>query len=275
MAYAYPGDGALDYFPCRYGKSKVLFRGPRRDLTREFCAVLGGTETYGKFVAAPFASLIEEATGIPMVNLGCPNAGVDLFSNDPTLIGIADRAAVTVVQIVGAQNMSNRFYSVHPRRNDRFLHASQMLKTLFREIDFTEFNFTRHMVRTLQARAPEKFECVADELRVAWVARMKQLLERIGGRTVLLWMADHRPPPAGGMIRLDVDPILIDAAMIAAVRSHATDYVEVVPSREARAQGVAGKTFAPMEEPAAALVPGPAEHREVARALVPVIRKLL
>ena len=275
MAYAYPGDGALDYFPCRYGKSKVLFRGPRRDLSREFCAVLGGTETYGKFVAAPYASLVEEATGIPMVNLGCANAGVDVFSNDPTLIGIADRAAVTVVQIVGAQNMSNRFYSVHPRRNDRFLHASQMLKTLFREVDFTEFNFTRHMVRTLQARAPEKFECVAEELRVAWVARMKQLLERIGGQTVLLWMADHRPVPAGSMIRLDRDPILIDAGMIAAVKGHATDYVEVVPSREARAQGVAGKAFAPLEEPAAALVPGPAEHREVARALVPVIQKLL
>ena len=274
MAYAYQGEGALDYFPCRYGKSKVLFRGPRRDLSRDFCAVLGGTETYGKFVPAPFASLIEEATGVTMVNLGCANAGLDVFSNDASVVDIAGRAGVTVVQIVGAQNMTNRFYAVHPRRNDRFLHASQMLRTLFREVDFTEFNFTRHMIRSLQERAPEKFECVAEELRAAWVARMKQLLERIGGKTVLLWLANHRPPAAGSPTRIDRDPILIDAGMIASVRRYATEYVEVVPSGEARAEGVAGKSFSAMEEPAAAQVPGPAVHREVADALMPVIRRL-
>ena len=70
MAYAYPGDGALDYFPCRYGMSKLLFRGPHRELDGPFCAVLGGTETYGKFVADPYPALVEQMTGLRMVNLG-------------------------------------------------------------------------------------------------------------------------------------------------------------------------------------------------------------
>ena len=78
MAFAYQGDGALDYYPCRYGSSKLLFRGPRRSLDTAFCAVLGGTEAYGKFVPQPFPDLVEAATGVRMVNLGCMNAGVDV-----------------------------------------------------------------------------------------------------------------------------------------------------------------------------------------------------
>ena len=44
-----------------------------------------------------------------------------VFVNEPTVIDICSKALVTVVQLMGAQNTSNRFYAVHPRRNDRFL----------------------------------------------------------------------------------------------------------------------------------------------------------
>ena len=108
MAYAYPGDGALDYFPCRYGMSKLLFRGPHRELDGPFCAVLGGTETYGKFVADPYPALVEQMTGLRMVNLGCINAGPDVFLNEPAVIEIAALARATVVQVLGAQNLTNR-----------------------------------------------------------------------------------------------------------------------------------------------------------------------
>ena len=70
MAYAFPGAGALDYFPCRYGTSRLLFRGPRRMLDRPYVALLGGTETYGKYVPQPYPALIEAETGLRMVNLG-------------------------------------------------------------------------------------------------------------------------------------------------------------------------------------------------------------
>lgn len=275
MAYAYPGDGALDYYPCRYGKSKLLFRGPRRDLDRPYVAVLGGTETYGKFVPVPFAARIELDTGLRMVNLGCVNAGLDVYINEPTMVEIAAQADATVIQIVGAQNLSNRFYAVHPRRNDRFLRASNLLRTVFREVDFTEFHFTRHMLHTLQAVSAERFEVVAEELRASWVVRMIGLLGRIPGKTVLLWMADHRPAAPGRRARLSDDPILVDTEMIAAVRAHATEYLEVVSTPEARATGTAGMAFAPFDEPAAMEIPGPAVHEEVALALGQVLQRLL
>ncbi len=275
MAYAYPGDRALDYCLCRYGTSKLLFRGPRRDLERDYCAVLGGTETFGKFVPEPYPALIEADTGLRMVNLGCMNAGLDVYLNDPAVLDIARRARITVLQIIGAQNLSNRFYAVHPRRNDRFVRASPQLVSLFRTVDFTEFNFTRHMLQTLQASSPDRFELVVQELRTAWVARMKTLLSRVPGKSVLLWFAAHHPPPAGQWADLRHSPLLIDQDMLAAVRPFATAYVEAVSSPIATASGTKGMVFGQLDAPAASALPGTAVHRDVAASLAPVLENLI
>jgi hypothetical protein len=275
MAYAYPGDGAPDYFPCRYGTSKLLFRGPRRTLDPPYVTTLGGTATYGKFVSDPYPALVEAATGLQIVNLGCINAGLDVFLNDPSVLGLAAKARISVVQITGAPNLTNRFYTVHPRRNDRFLTAQPPLKALFRDVDFTELHFTRHMLNTLKAAAPDRFEMVAEELRRTWVVRMKALLEALSGRVLLLWIADRPPLPRTAQPDLDTDPVLVDCDMIAEVRPMAWDFLAVVSSPEALASGVQGMAYGPMEGPAARLVPGPAIHHEVAAALAPRLLQVL
>lgn len=275
MAYAFPGAGALDYFPCQYGTSRILFRGPRRDISSAYLAMIGGTETYGKYVADPFAALVERSVGVPVVNLGCVNAGPDVFLNEPTVTEIAAGASATVVQILGAQNLSNRYYTVHPRRNDRFLGATPQLRSIFRDVDFTEFHFTRHMLKGLQATSADRFEVVAEELRAAWVARMKLLLGRLSGRSVLLWIADTPPPGPSRRANLSLGPILVDAEMIAAIRPFASDYVQVVLSPSALARGTEGMICGPMEVTAAAGMPGPWAHQEVAAALLPTLKALL
>jgi len=64
MAYAFPGAGALDYSPCSYAGSRILFRGPKADLGGTFVACLGGSETYGKFIPTPYPDLLEEMLDI-------------------------------------------------------------------------------------------------------------------------------------------------------------------------------------------------------------------
>jgi hypothetical protein len=236
---------------------------------------LGGTETYGKYVPRPYAALVESETGHRMVNLGCVNAGLDVYLNEPAVTQIAASADVVVLQMVGAHNLTNRFYTVHPRRNDRFLAASPQLRSLFREVEFTEFHFTRHMLMTLQAASPERFELVADSLRTAWVARMKQLLARLPTKVVLLWMSGHKPSDPGLPIALNSEPTLVNASMIAAIKPLAAAYVEAVSSTAARARGTEGMAFSPLEAPAAAGLPGPAVHEEVAQKLGPIIDALL
>lgn len=270
MSYAKTGDGALDYAPCRYGQSRLVFRGPERDLDRPYCAVIGGTETYGKFVADPFAARVEAETGLPMVNLGYLNAGIDAFVNDGAVLEVAAGARLTVVQALGAQNMSNRFYVVHPRRNDRFLRASRMLKTLYPGVDFTAFNFTGHMLSMLRTEAPELFPLVVTELQMAWQARMCLLAERVPGPKLLLIAAGAVPDDPV----LGAAPIFVTEPMVAAVAPHFDRVVRVEVSAEARARGAEGMVVSDLEAPAAEMMPGPAVHREIAAALAPAVAEL-
>lgn len=275
MAFENLGAGALDYYPCRYGKSRLLFRGPRARLTDPYFAVLGGTETYGKFIKRPYPSLVAEQTGLAAVNFGCVNAGADVFLNDPPVLDICASARVTVVQVMGAQNISNRFYAVHPRRNDRFLRASSLMKTIYRNVDFTEFNFTRHLLGTLYGLSPEKFVIVRDELQEAWLARMTQLLGRISGKTVLLWMAGHRPDDIGDDVMLGPDPMFVDRQMIERIRPLVTDVVEIVPPAGVVKRGAEGMVYSAMEEPAASDMLGVATHEAAAAALSKVLRAMI
>ena len=271
MAFVFQGAAALDYSVCRYGNSNLQFRGPRCDLSGEYIACLGGTETFGKFVPDPYPALVQGRLGTPVANFGCVNAGIDVFLNEPAIADVAMGARVTVLQVLGAANMSNRFYSVHPRRNDRFVHASAGLKSLYRDIDFTEFHFTRHLLGALLRKSPERFEIVADELRAAWISRMKLLLARLSSQTLLLWVS-NTPPSARqtGFFSL-TDPLLVDAEMLAAIRPFATDYLQVVGSPMAKLNGLRGMAFTELDRPAAAEVLGPAVHHEVAQALAPVL----
>lgn len=275
MAFVQPDDGALDYFPCHYGASRLAFRGPRRGLAGEYVAMLGGSETYGRFVAAPFPALVEEGLGLPVANLGCQNAGPDVYLSDRAALEVAGDAHVAVVQVTGAQNLSNRYYTVHPRRNDRFIHATPLLRSLYREVDFTGIHFTGHLITVLAGKGPDRFAPIAAELKVLWLQRMKVLMQRLPRRRVLLWMADRPPPAAGQGDGLGVAPWLIDREMLDELKPLSTVQVEVVADEAARAEGVREMRFSPADEAAARCLPNAAAHRQVAEALLPVMRGLL
>ena len=274
MTYENLSQRALDYFPCRYGRSKLLFRGPRRDMQDGFVAYLGGIETYGKFVATPFPILVEHATGIKSVNLGCANVGIDAYVMDNSLVDICGKAIATVIQIMGAQNMSNRYYAVHSRRNDRLIRTSSLLQGIYEDVDFAEFNFTGHLLSTLSRRAPQSFQLLAQELKNAWIARMQTLIEKIDGRVILLWLSDHEPQ-LGNVAKLpSADPMFVDRAMIDALAPMVSNVIEVVASREDKEQGLEEMIFGAMERPAAEELLGPVVHRQVSAALSPILKDL-
>jgi hypothetical protein len=225
MAYEPPGALALDDAPCRYGAARVNFRGPPARLDGAYVAALGGAETFGKAVADPWPAQLGRRLGLPVANLGCAHAGPDLYLGEPDLVGIAARARLRILQVPGAMTVSNPFYTVHPRRNDRFVSASDRLRSLYPDVDFTEVHFTRHLVLTLFRRGPERFGPVAEALREAWLTRMGELLSAIGGPTVLLWIGTAPPPrhasPWGA-------PALVDASMIEVLRPRVAEVIEVM-----------------------------------------------
>jgi len=271
-------EAGLTYAPCRYGISRTFFRGPRKALDDPHISVLGGTGTYGKFVEYPYATILESELGRACVNFGVMNGGIDVFLNDPVVLSACQSAEATVVQVLGAQNLSNRFYRVHPRRNDRFVAASTVLRALYNDVDFSEFNFTRHMLGALFTRSAEKFEIVREELQQAWMARMKLLIEKIGSPVVLLWFSNAKPDDAGwtGRARgLGADPLFVTGAMIEALRPLVHETVIVRPSVAARSAGTEGMIYPMLQADAATEMMGVIAHEEAAGALTRPLRALL
>lgn len=273
MAYQSLGDTSLEYFPCRYGASKILFRGPQRPLEGEYIAAIGGSETYGKFVEFPYPDLMEGLLKTPVINFGCMNAGVDVFANEQTLLDACNGAKLSVLQVPGAVNLSNRFYAVHPRRNDRFLRASNLLKTIYREVDFTEFNFTRHMLQSLQEISGEKFAMVEMELKEAWVGRMKSLVARIESPLILLWLSERGISEACPHGILGPDPAMVDEEMMNEIRPFVQDVVEVKVSQKDINLGREELVYPEMDEAAARSMLGAVAHDLAADALISSIRE--
>ena len=197
-------------------------RAPLRLPEGRYVAVLGGSETCGRGVEEPYPLRLERSLGVPCVNLGQHNASVELALSDAGLVAACRGAALTVVTVTGAANLSNRLYGVHPRRNDRFLRPSPALRVLFPEVDFADICFTRHLLLTLQAAAPDRFGIVRDELQKAWDARMRTLLGRIGGPVLLLWSTG---PASGEGEPLGPDPLFVTASMVEAVAGQAAGLV--------------------------------------------------
>ena len=256
----------------------MLFRGPRKRLDLPYLAFIGGTETYGKFIEKPFPALVEKAMRQTCVNLGCVNGGIDAFVNDPTVMGICADADLTVVQIMGANFLSNRFYSVHPRRNDRFLRASTVLQAIYPDVDFSEFSFTRHMLGALHTKSIERFDTVVKELREAWLARMRNMLDQIGDKVILLWFSEDPLSDehwADRPNQLQVDPLFITASMIDELRPMVKGVVVANPTERAISQGSRGMYFPASQAKAASEMLGVDCHVEASAALIPKIRDQL
>ncbi len=250
--------------PARPGEGSRRAGGPEpalRDTIRlpegRFIAFLGGSETCARRVVEPYPALLERELGEVCLNLGRPNASVEAALRDPAALLACRQAALTVVAVTGAGALSNRLYSVHPRRNDRFTRPSDALRTLMPEVDFTEICFTRHLLGTLKAARPDRFGHVRAELRTAWTARMRVLLDTIGPRVVLLWFAPFPPPEEEtAEASLGPDPLFVSASMLRALRPLARATVVVPPAASDK----------PLDE---------AAHARAAAALLGPIRSLL
>ena len=259
----------LDYLPVTYPGSVLRFRGPAADLSRSHILCIGGTETFGRFIPAPYPHQLGERLGRPVTNMGVVQGGIDVTLDDPAIVAASRTASAIILQVPGAANMSNRFYTVHPRRNDRFVKADTVLKTLYRDVDFTEFHFMRHLLGHLKKLSEERFAILRHELQLAWRARMLSYLSQATVPVHLLWLS-RRPPelgePEGG---LGSEPLFVTADLLKEVAQSAASLSIVVDPMPPANSRMRGKFFAAREENAARLLPGPSAHAAACDALAP------
>src|SRR5687768_5943518 len=95
-----------DYPTCRYGSSRLIFRGPPQPLDGRHIAFVGGSETLAKNVREPYPTLIGRKLGEVCINFGQSNASVETFLLDPLVANACRDALLTVVSLTGAANLS-------------------------------------------------------------------------------------------------------------------------------------------------------------------------
>ncbi len=281
MAVQQIDDPLFDYRPYRYGRSRQVFRGPMPDLRGPYLSLIGGSGTFGRFADRPYPELLGASLGRPALNLGTDGAGPGFFLSDPEVLRTASESAVCVVQAMCATAVSNRMFTIRPRRNARIHAVSDLLVGIFPEVDFERFAFVPALVKHLRNVDEQRFRLVANEMKNAWIGRTQTLLATIEAPTILFWFS-QRAPEDGSADFTDTTnyPHLVDRAMIDAVRTAADGYAECVTD-EGLPQDlrVDGKTvlFRPSGDPIDQNheFPSPEMHMRAAEALEPEIRRFL
>ena len=114
-----------------------------------YVASLGASETLGQSMPAPFPILTEQLIGHILVNLGLTHSGLDLYLKDDAVSDFSRKAQLCVLQFMGADNMSNPYYTVQLRRNNRFTRVLVVMVELLPELDFTRLHFNKDLVHQL------------------------------------------------------------------------------------------------------------------------------
>lgn len=159
-----------------------------RGRPRDYVLFVGGQETAGRQVAEAYPALLEQWMGLRCVNLGRPDGGLESYWCDAQLIARARAARLVVVQVPGLLGQCNRFYTVHPRRNDRFLRANTPLRQLYPEADFSRIAFVGHLLSMLEQIDAARSEQIYQELQLRWMARVRLTLKVFARPAVLLWL---------------------------------------------------------------------------------------
>lgn len=263
-----------DYLPCSYGTSRLCFRGPKAELNGNYIACLGGVETFGRFMPSPYPSLIAEAIDVPCVNLGANHAGPEFYLEDQVVLEIARKASVVVMELPSCSMVSNPFYRVHPRRNDRIVEIMRSLRGLYPDVDFTEFHFINHMLETLLRRDAVRFIPVLHGLQTAWLEKVSRLIEHLDGHVILMWLSRVKPPQHRAM-KLDHEPLFVSSEMIAQIVARTgVRFERVIPSKFALEHDGQGMVYDPLNIITVKTMLGSGAHLEVTEHLLPVISEL-
>jgi hypothetical protein len=276
-------DPLFDYKTYRFGRSKQIFRGPQPSLRGDYFAFLGTSHTFGRFVDTPYPTLIGEELSTGSLNLGTDGAGPGFFLSDPEILRAANGALLTVVQAMSASNLSNRMYSVRPRRNGRLHEISDLLMGIYPEVDFDRFSFVNVMLRHLAGIDQNRFRLVINEMKNAWTGRMQTLLATIESPTILFWFSQRAPEDVEAdshKASAENYPHFVDRAMVDAVTKLAEGYVECVSSAGfPHDLTLDGRTvlFRPSGEPINENreFPSPDMHKQAAEVLSPEIERVL
>lgn len=281
--YQKPDRPFIDYQGYHWGRLNQIYRGPQPDLAQPYIACLGGAQTFGRYVERPFPQLLSEALNLQVANFGTASAGPGFFLRDSQVTEAASQADICVVQVMSARSLSNRLFKVELSRNEEIEAVTRALESLFPHVDFETFTYAHNMLNQLAEDDPESFIAVEAEMKAAWVARTRVLLETIQTKRILFWFSERKPDedaPADARQPMLKYPQFVDQDMIDAVAPLADRVVTCVTSAgipQSLMKNGAPVLQTPFGMPVSEnrYYPSPEMHEDAARALAGPIQELL
>ena len=200
-------------------------RGPRIERLEKgsYFVCLGAAQTFGRFCAQPFPSILAERLGIPVLNISHGGAGPSFFVRSEKLLSYLNGARFVVLQAMSGRSQSNSMFEsdgvgFYRRRSDG--------KPLGCDQAFTELLETKS--KTVVAR-------VVSETRQSWVYDYRRLATKIAVPKILLWFAtrvpDYRESFRNVSGLFGAFPQLVNGAMVKDVRRDCDRYVECVSTK--------------------------------------------
>lgn len=283
MGYQRPDRAFIDYQAYRWGRLGQEFRGPPPDLDRPYVACIGGAQTFGRYVARPWPALLGDRLDRQTANFGAADAGPGFYLADSQVLEALCDADLCIVQVMSARALSNRLYQVRPRRNHQLKSVSPALRRMFPHIGDDAFASARDLLDAAAAEDADRFLAIVEELRAAWVARMRSLLRAIHTRKILFWFSERTPdegPPPGARVSATKDPHHVDRAMLDALDAE-VDATVLCVTKAGMPQPLLVDGAPVLRTPFGAPIrdnrryPSPEMHEAAAAALAPVAAGLL
>ncbi len=261
-----------------------LWRGPRpRSLEPgNYLLFLGAAQTYGAYVAQPFAKQIGDRLGLDILNLSRGGVSPLFFSENVRICQLIQQARAIVVQTMAARMVPTSFFNSVGHMN--LVHFKD-------DPTKTVIDSQAAWQRICSSQSPETIRSLVSEARAEWIASMKKIATKASGPTVLLWMSQRAPKY---MTRYDDVfglfghfPQLVNDEMISEIRRFYTEYAEVVyQPEEEETRSAFSNAVLPVivggerpEEQKLRIVnsyyPTQAAHNSVTDVLLPVLSRLL
>ncbi|MEO1549307.1 MAG: DUF6473 family protein [Pseudomonadota bacterium] len=260
----------------RFGRSQTLFRGSAPDLSQPFVAVIGGAETYGPYVDLPYPALLDQELPLQVLNLGCQGGGPSFVLRDPILLEACNRAEAVVLSVSHAWAVTNRLFTVGHTQNTALHEVSEQLAVMFPDVDLDPFEHVRPMLHALAQSNPENFQVLQIELREAWLARMRDLVERIEAPVVLFAMGDDQMEVGGFDANIPrIGPELITPAMLSRLSTYVASVVIYPADKLDQCLDGSDRLAEGEDVKRAVLFPGETMHVAAAERLYPVLKALL
>lgn len=206
-------------------KRPLHIRGPQPERLEasSYFVCLGAAQTFGRFCARPFPSIVAERLGMPVLNISHGGAGPAFFDNNETLLSYLNGARFVVLQVMSGRSESNSLFEsdgvgFYRRRSDgQLLGCDQAFAEL------------------LKTQAKAKVMAVVEETRQSWVESYRRLTAKVRPPKILFWLATRGPDYSQSVKNLSglfgAFPQLVNGMMVKGVRAQCDHYVECVSTR--------------------------------------------